>query len=78
MREAVKKADFIVTVTGNTSVVRKDHFKVIKDGAVLANSGHFNVEINLNDLETLSKKKREIRKNVTEYTLYDGRRIYVL
>ncbi len=78
MKEAAKKADFIVTVTGNTSVVRKEHFKVIKDGAVLANSGHFNVEINLNDLETLSKKKREIRKNVTEYTLYDGRRVYVL
>ncbi len=78
MKEAVKKADFIVTVTGNTSVVRKEHFKVIKDGAVLANSGHFNVEINLSDLETLSKKKREIRKNVTEYTLYDGRRVYVL
>ncbi len=78
MKEAVKKADFIVTVTGNTSVVRQEHFKVIKDGAVLANSGHFNVEINLSDLETLSKKKREIRKNVTEYTLYDGRRVYVL
>ncbi len=78
MSEAAKLGDFFVTVTGNTSVIRKEHFEVMKDGAIVSNSGHFNVEIDLESLEEISKSKREIRKEVEEYTLADGRRIYVL
>jgi len=78
MIEAAKLGDFFVTVTGNTSVIRKEHFEVMKDGAVVSNSGHFNVEIDLEALEELSVSKREIRQEVEEYRLSDGRRIYVL
>ncbi len=78
MMEAAKLGDFFVTVTGNTSVIRKEHFEVMKDGAIVANSGHFNVEIDLEALEKMSVSKREIRKEVEEYRLQDGRRIYVL
>ena len=78
MSEAAKLGDFFVTVTGNTSVIRREHFEVMKDGAIVSNSGHFNVEIDLESLEEISKGKREIRKEVEEYTLADGRRIYVL
>ncbi|RLJ70364.1 adenosylhomocysteinase [Hydrogenivirga caldilitoris] len=78
MEEAAKLGDFFVTVTGNTSVIRGEHFKVMKDGAIVSNSGHFNVEIDLEALESLSVSKREIRKEVEEYKLQDGRRIYVL
>ncbi len=78
MREAAKIGDIFVTVTGNTSVIRKEHFEVMKDGAIVANSGHFNVEIDLEALEKMSVSKRQIRREVEEYTLKDGRRIYVL
>ncbi len=78
MIEAAKLGDFFVTVTGNTSVIRREHFEVMKDGAIVSNSGHFNVEIDLNALEEMSVSKREIRKEVEEYKLPDGRRIYVL
>ena len=78
MREAAKIGDFFVTVTGNTSVIRKEHFEVMKDGAIVANSGHFNVEVDLNALEEMSISKREIRREVEEYKLADSRRIYVL
>jgi len=78
MIEAAKLGDFFVTVTGNTSVIRKEHFEVMKDGAIVANSGHFNVEIDLKALEEISVSKREIRKEVEEYKLPDGKRIYVL
>ncbi|EDP75702.1 adenosylhomocysteinase [Hydrogenivirga sp. 128-5-R1-1] len=78
MSEAAKLGDFFVTVTGNTSVIRKEHFEVMKDGAIVSNSGHFNVEIDLDALEEVSVSKREIRKEVEEYRLSDGRRIYVL
>ena len=78
MREAAKVGDFFVTVTGNTSVIRKEHFEVMKDKAILANAGHFNVEIDLKELESMSIKKRRIREYVDEYVLRDGRKIYVL
>ncbi len=78
MIEAAKIGDVFVTVTGNKSVIREEHFKVMKDGAILANSGHFNVEIDIEALEKLSVKKRRIRDNVDEYVLKDGRRIFLL
>ena len=78
MKEAAKLGDFFVTVTGNIGVIRREHFEVMKDGAIIANSGHFNVEIDIPALEELSVEKREIRNNVTEYKLRDGRRIYLL
>lgn len=78
MIEAAKIADIFCTVTGNTSVLREEHFKVMKDGAIVSNSGHFNVEIDLEALKKLSKSVRKIREFVDEYSLKDGRRINVL
>ncbi|HIP86676.1 MAG TPA: adenosylhomocysteinase, partial [Aquifex sp.] len=78
MREAAKLGDFFVTVTGNTSVLRKEHFEVMKDGSIISNSGHFNVEIDLQALEELAESVREVRPNVKEYKLKDGRSIYLL
>ncbi|MDA8187983.1 MAG: adenosylhomocysteinase [Dehalococcoidales bacterium] len=78
MVEAAKIADIIVTTTGNINIVDEPHLKVLKDGAILANSGHFNDEINIPALEALSAKKRRIREFVDEYTFADGRRVYLL
>ncbi|MGC8852630.1 MAG: adenosylhomocysteinase [Hydrogenobacter sp.] len=78
MIEAAKIGDFFVTVTGNTSVIREEHVKVMKDGAIISNAGHFNVEIDLQALERMSVSKREIRRFVEEYKLADGRRIYLI
>jgi adenosylhomocysteinase len=78
MREAAKVGDVFVTVTGNKGVLGAEHFQVMKDGAVLANSGHFNVEIDLPALEKLSTAKREARPLVDEFQLKDGRKIFVL
>ncbi|MHB8173949.1 MAG: adenosylhomocysteinase, partial [Nitrospirota bacterium] len=78
MAEAAKTGDFFCTVTGDINVIRGEHFKVMKDGAIVANSGHFNVELDLPSLEEMSKKKRRIREFVEEYTLPTGRRINVL
>ena len=78
MSEAAKIGDIFVTVTGNRDVVRKEHMMLMKDGAILANSGHFNVEVSLQDLERISVSKRGVRDNVEEYTLKDGRRLYLL
>jgi adenosylhomocysteinase len=78
MIEAAKVGDFFVTVTGNTSVIREEHIKVMKDGAIISNAGHFNVEIDIQALERMSVSKREIRKFVEEYKLTDGRRIYLI
>lgn len=75
---AARVGDVFITVTGNRSVLRKEHFEVMKDGAILANSGHFNVEIDLPALSDLAKSTREVREFVTEYQLGDGRRLYVL
>jgi adenosylhomocysteinase len=78
MEEAAKIGDVFVTVTGNKSVLRKEHFEVMKDGAIIANSGHFNVEIDIPALESLSKSHREARAFVEQYTLADGRTIALL
>ena len=76
--EAARLGDFFVTVTGDISVIREEHFAVMKDGAMVANSGHFNVEVDLEALEGMSTSKRRLRPFVDEYVLKDGRRIVVL
>ena len=78
MADAAKIGDIFVTVTGDKSVLRKEHFAVMKDGAIIANSGHFDVEININELEGMRKGKRTVRPFIEEYTLSDGRRLNVL
>jgi adenosylhomocysteinase len=76
--EAAPLGDIFVTATGDISVIRKEHMQKMKDGAIMANSGHFNVEVNIKDLESLSTSKRTIRPNLEEYTLRDGRKLYLL
>ncbi len=76
--EAAKQSDFIITATGDKHVVDKTHLQVMKDGCVLANSGHFNVEINIPALEELAVNKQRPRESVDEYTLADGRRLCLL
>jgi adenosylhomocysteinase len=76
--EAAAIGDIFVTATGDINVVRKEHMQRMKDGAIIANSGHFNVEINLKDLEELSTAKRTMRPNLEEYTLKDGRKLFLL
>ena len=78
MDEAAEKGDLFVSLTGNTTVIAGKHFKAMKDGAIVANSGHFNVEIDIPALEKMSSKKRVIRNGVEEYLLRDGRRINLL
>ncbi len=78
MEEASKIGDVFVTVTGNKNVIDKHHFEVMKDGAIVANSGHFNVEINIPALEEMAKEVKEVRPFVKEYVLPDGRSIHVL
>jgi len=77
-REAAKLGDIFITVTGGLNAIDKEHFELMKDGAILANSGHFNVEINIPALESLALKKRRLRPFVDEYTLKDGRHLYLL
>jgi adenosylhomocysteinase len=78
LHEAAKIGDIFVTLTGDINVIDEDDFKVMKDGAILANSGHFNVEINIPALEKMAKSKRTAREYVDEYVLGDGRRIFLL
>jgi adenosylhomocysteinase len=78
LKEAARIGDVFVTVTGDKTVITKDHFLRMKDGAIVANSGHFNVEIDIPSLEKMSKGKRTIREFVEEYTLKSGRKIYLL
>ncbi len=78
MAEAAPVGDFFCTLTGDIQVIRKEHFLKMKDGAILANSGHFNVEIHLEGLEKLSTGKRVIREFVEEYRLKSGKKLYVL
>jgi adenosylhomocysteinase len=78
MRRAAEVGDVFVTVTGNTAVIRHEHFAHMKDGAILANAGHFNVEIDLQTLARLAPSRRLVRPFVEEFTLVGGRRLYVL
>jgi adenosylhomocysteinase len=78
MAEAAKIGEVFITVTGDKSILRAEHFKAMKDGAVICNSGHFNVEIDIPVLESMSLGKRQTRESVDEYTLRDGRKIYLL
>jgi adenosylhomocysteinase len=78
MEEASKLGDVFCTVTGNKNVLAKQHFELMKDGAIISNSGHFNVEIDIPSLEKLSSSKRTTRDFVEEYTMKDGRRINLL
>src|SRR5262249_10976360 len=78
MEEAVPRGDLFVTLTGNKSVLRREHFAGMKDGAVVANSGHFNVEIDIPALERLSTSRRTVRAFVEEFKMKNGRRVYLL
>ncbi len=78
IRKAARIGDFFCTLTGDINVIRKEHFTIMKDGAIVANSGHFNVELDLDGLKKIAKSTRVIRPFVEEYTLRDGRRINIL
>ena len=78
MTEAAPIGDVFVTLTGDIKVIRKEHFEIMKDGAIVANSGHFNVELDIPALEEMSTSKRTVRDFVEEYALKDGRKIYLL
>ncbi len=78
MAEAARISDVLLTVTGDTSVIRREHFELMKDRAIVGNSGHFNVEIDIPALAELAEERRMVREHVEEFRLRDGRRIYVL
>jgi len=78
MAEAAREGDIFVTVTGDVNVLDRKHFEAMKDGAILANSGHFNSEINLKALDSIATGVRQVRPSVQEYKLGDGRRLYLL
>ncbi len=78
MEAAAPIGDFFVTATGDIHVIRREHFEVMKDGAIVANTGHFNVEIDIPALEAMATGKRQIREFVEEFTMPDGRNIYLL
>jgi adenosylhomocysteinase len=76
--QAARIGDIFITVTGNRGVIRREHFEVMRDGAILGNSGHFNVEIDIPALEAMATGRREAREHVEEFALADGRRLYLL
>ncbi|MFZ5824456.1 MAG: adenosylhomocysteinase [Bacillota bacterium] len=78
MLEAARKGDIFITVTGCEKVIRREHFEVMKNGAILANAGHFDAEISKPDLEALGGKPVRVRKNVDSYTFADGRKVYLI
>lgn len=78
MEEAASRGDLFITVTGCKDVINKKHFAQMKDGVLLANAGHFDVEINKDDLSEIAVSKEEARENITRYTLEDGRDLYLL
>jgi len=78
MNDAARIGDIFITATGDRDVLRREHFEVMKDGAIMANSGHFDIEIDLGALEALAKEKREVRAFADEYVMEDGRRLVVL
>ncbi len=78
MIEAAKIGDIFITVTGNKSVIRREHYEVMKDGAILANAGHFDVEVDKPDLYAMAVSTRVVRHNIEEFALADGRKFYLL
>lgn len=78
MEEAAKYGDYFVTVTGNRDVIRGEHYELMKNGAILSNAGHFDVEVNKPELEERTVSKRTVRRNIEEYELKNGRKIYLL
>ena len=78
MCDAASNGDFFCTVTGDINVIRGEHFECMKDGAIVCNSGHFNVELDLNALSDITVCRRLIRDSLEEFQLHDGRKIYVL
>ncbi|BDZ70500.1 adenosylhomocysteinase [Methanobacterium petrolearium] len=78
VREAVKHADILITATGNIDIVTEEDFKVMKDGCIMANSGHFNVEINREDLDQLAVKQQNVKPDIEEFVMKDGRKVYLL
>lgn len=78
MPEAAKQGDFFVTVTGNRDVIANEHFDVMKNGALMCNAGHLDIEINKSDLTARAVKIREVRKNIDEYEMKDGRKLYLI
>jgi adenosylhomocysteinase len=76
--EAAKIGDLFITATGQFHIIRGEHFSVMKDGAILANAGHFDVEIDVDTLESTKKKKSIVRKHVNEYLMKDGKKIYLV
>ncbi len=78
MEQAAEIGDIFVTATGDKSVIRQEHMEKMKDGAILANTGHFNVEIDLPALRSIAQETREIRPFLEEFTLADGRQVYLI
>ncbi|OPX58470.1 MAG: S-adenosyl-L-homocysteine hydrolase [Methanobacterium sp. PtaB.Bin024] len=78
VREAVKHADILITATGNIDIVTAEDLKVMKDGCIMANSGHFNVEINREDLDHLAVKQQNVKPDIEEFVMNDGRKVYLL
>ncbi|HBT19991.1 MAG TPA: adenosylhomocysteinase [Peptococcaceae bacterium] len=78
LSDAAPKGDYFITVTGNIGVIREEHYKKMKNGAILANAGHFDVEIDKNDLDKISVSKRIVKEGIEEYTLANGNKIYLL
>lgn len=78
MKDAASQADYFITVTGNKNVINKEHFTLMKNGAILANAGHFDVEIAIPDLDSLAVSKRNVRNNTEEYTLKTGQKVFLL
>jgi adenosylhomocysteinase len=78
LAQAAPLGDIFITVTGDVNVIDRQHLEAMKDGAILANSGHFNVELNLRALESMAEARSQIRSSVEEFRLHDGRRLYLL
>src|SRR3989338_401054 len=78
LKDAAQKGDFFCTVTGDYHVITKEHFELMKDGAIVANSGHFNVELDLEGLTAISTERKEVKPFIEEYSLRNGKKVYVL
>jgi adenosylhomocysteinase len=78
MKQAAKEGDLFITATGMKDIITGEHMRLMKDGAILGNAGHYNVEVNTNDLAALSDGKKRVRPALDEYMLKDGRRLYLL